>query len=105
MEFQKTFEDKKGMTTQNWITVIASSLYVFSPIDLIPDVIPVIGWADDLLIAVASVSTVLNSQLTQSNRTLSSLLKAVQYISFSLFVIIGLLSLLLGSVLYQIFTS
>ena len=35
-----------------------AALYVISPIDLIPDVIPVVGWIDDLgvvMLAVASV--------------------------------------------------
>ena len=31
-------------------TVAAAATYVLAPIDLIPDLIPGIGWADDLLI-------------------------------------------------------
>ena len=36
-----------------------AAAYVVSPIDLIPDVIPVIGWADDLLIVMFALDSVL----------------------------------------------
>ena len=31
----------------NWILIIILGLYIISPLDLIPDFIPVIGWIDD----------------------------------------------------------
>jgi len=31
-------------------TGIAGTLYILSPIDIIPDVIPFIGWVDDILV-------------------------------------------------------
>jgi len=34
--------------------LIAALLYIISPIDLIPDVIPVVGWADDLAVGVGA---------------------------------------------------
>lgn len=32
---------------KSWIVVLGL-LYVISPIDLLPDVIPVLGWCDDI---------------------------------------------------------
>lgn len=32
-----------------WSVTALSALYVVSPLDILPDVIPVIGWADDVL--------------------------------------------------------
>lgn len=29
------------------VAIVAAAIYIFSPIDLIPDFIPVIGWMDD----------------------------------------------------------
>lgn len=31
-------------------TALAAAAYAFSPIDLIPDAVPVLGWLDDLLV-------------------------------------------------------
>lgn len=44
-----------------WFTIaaiVAALLYVFSPIDLIPDVIPVIGMVDDALVVAACLKLV-----------------------------------------------
>ncbi len=44
-----------------WYTIaaiVAALLYVFSPIDLIPDVIPVIGLVDDALVVAACLKLV-----------------------------------------------
>jgi uncharacterized membrane protein YkvA (DUF1232 family) len=30
-----------------WLALIAVAVYVISPLDLIPDVIPILGWLDD----------------------------------------------------------
>ena len=41
------------------VVLIRALLYILSPIDLIPDVIPVIGWADDLAVGVGAGATAL----------------------------------------------
>ena len=41
------------------VLAMAVAAYAFSPIDLIPDVIPVLGWLDDLLIVPLGVAMVL----------------------------------------------
>jgi uncharacterized membrane protein YkvA (DUF1232 family) len=40
----------KGNSFVLWVLVLAI-LYIISPIDLIPDAIPVIGWVDDAAVA------------------------------------------------------
>jgi uncharacterized membrane protein YkvA (DUF1232 family) len=41
-----------------WAIVLASCLYLFSPIDLSTDLIPIVGWLDDGIIL-----TILSSEL------------------------------------------
>jgi uncharacterized membrane protein YkvA (DUF1232 family) len=51
--------DKRVPSTQK-IMVGGIIMYVLSPIDVIPDFIPVIGMADDLLLVVYGLNTILN---------------------------------------------
>ncbi len=40
----------KGNSFVLWVLLLAL-LYIVSPIELIPDAIPVVGWADDVAVA------------------------------------------------------
>jgi len=50
---------KKAMLAGNLLLWLFTGAYVASPVDLIPDVIPVIGWTDDLLGMVVTVAITL----------------------------------------------
>lgn len=60
-----------------WLIVAASLVYLLSPVDLITDFIPIVGWIDDGVIAtvlVAEVSQLFQDQLKarrQKNQSLS----------------------------------
>jgi len=41
---------------------IFTLLYILSPIDFIPDVIPVIGWIDDIILAILGFSAVFGGE-------------------------------------------
>lgn len=54
-----TFSGTYKMNKWNLSVIIATIVYVISPLDAIPDVIPVLGWVDDVTIigyAVAKLS-------------------------------------------------
>ena len=44
------------MKDNSFVTVILilALLYIISPIDLIPDVVPVVGWIDDVAVGVGA---------------------------------------------------
>ena len=42
------------------ITLGISAAYVVSPVDLIPEVIPVIGWADDVLLVMFAIDSLID---------------------------------------------
>lgn len=48
-----------------WVVVGASLLYLLSPVDLITDVIPVVGWLDDGVIATLLVTEISQAVLEQ----------------------------------------
>jgi uncharacterized membrane protein YkvA (DUF1232 family) len=39
---------------KNWMLIVAL-LYLFSPMDLVPDVVPILGFSDDVLAIVLSL--------------------------------------------------
>ncbi len=39
---------------KNWVLIIAI-LYVLSPIDVLPDFLPLVGYSDDLLVLIGSL--------------------------------------------------
>jgi len=43
-----------------WLVVAASLVYLFSPLDLVPDVIPLLGQIDDIVIISILATEVLN---------------------------------------------
>lgn len=47
-----------------WWIVLGSLVYLLSPVDLLPDVFPVVGWIDDGLIATLLVSEISQMVLT-----------------------------------------
>jgi uncharacterized membrane protein YkvA (DUF1232 family) len=44
---EETPPKRKPSTPLAWIILILAIIYVVSPVDAIPDVIPIIGWIDD----------------------------------------------------------
>ncbi|ESA32897.1 hypothetical protein N836_23970 [Leptolyngbya sp. Heron Island J] len=54
-----------------WLVVFGSLLYLASPLDILPDVVPIIGWLDDGIIAtllVTEVSQLLFEQVNASKK-------------------------------------
>jgi len=44
-----------------WFVLVLSLLYIISPVDLIPDLIPVVGWADDVAVGIGAGAACLKS--------------------------------------------
>jgi hypothetical protein len=60
--YQKEEEDTH-MRDNGFVSfiLIIALLYILSPIDLIPDVIPVVGWVDDAAVAVGAGAVALGA--------------------------------------------
>jgi len=44
----------KKLKLWDWIKIVAAIIYIISPIDLVPDFIPVAGWLDDLAVLIVA---------------------------------------------------
>jgi uncharacterized membrane protein YkvA (DUF1232 family) len=55
----KVGKNKKELS---WVFLILAVIYMLSPIDIIPDLIPVLGWGDDVVVGVLAFINFLNQQ-------------------------------------------
>ena len=62
-----------------WFWMILAVLYSVSPIDIIPDFIPLAGWADDILGLGISGLNLLQVYTAKSNAALSAILKILKW--------------------------
>ena len=53
-QYRKLIRDSK----YRWIIIIASAAYILSPVDLVSDFIPFVGWIDDGVVATVLVTEV-----------------------------------------------
>ncbi len=58
----------RRIPTRVIVSTFAGLLYILSPIDLIPDVIPVVGWLDDAAVFSLILSTGLSVELNEYRR-------------------------------------
>lgn len=81
-----------------WIPLILAAIYTVSPVDLVPDVIPVVGWLEDaLFLIVGGLNGVQNGILDAD----SSLRGIIKFLKWGLFIVggIGILIVVLLAVL------
>ena len=53
--------------------------YTISPLDIVPDVIPIYGWIDDVLILVISILNLVQPYLKEKNETLAKKIKRIKW--------------------------
>lgn len=65
-QIMKWFTNLIRNSKYRWLVILGSLIYLVSPIDISPDVFPVIGWIDDGLLASIVVTEL--AQLVIENR-------------------------------------
>jgi uncharacterized membrane protein YkvA (DUF1232 family) len=50
--------EKKGGAAK-WIVIALCAIYIISPLDFIPDIIPGLGWGDDIVAGLIGLTTLL----------------------------------------------
>jgi uncharacterized membrane protein YkvA (DUF1232 family) len=49
--FRRVYQKLMGHPRYRWAVIIASGVYLLSPLDFSPDIFPIVGWIDDGFIA------------------------------------------------------
>lgn len=65
---------KKKKFNWNIVLLIGVVIYVISPIDFIPDIIPILGWIDDIIVIFVGVSMFISTMKDKKKR-IAKLLK------------------------------
>lgn len=86
------------------IIAVLGVLYGVSPVDAIPDVIPVAGWVDDLVVTGGSLLGLAQAFVKDTNAFLAKFLGLLKWALWLLGGIIILLISLLGVTIYSLFT-
>lgn len=86
-----------------WLFVAAIAYTVF-PFDAVPDVIPVAGWAEDILFLTFTGLNALQHSAGESHKTLATILKIMKWGVGILGVIAVALILMLGAVIIELIT-
>lgn len=79
--------------------------YALSPIDLVPDVIPFVGWAEDILFLVATGLNALQHGVSETNQTLAAILKTLKWGVIILGVIAVSVILIFGAIIIELLKS
>ncbi|WP_157150464.1 DUF1232 domain-containing protein [Brachyspira sp. SAP_772] len=81
-----------------WIPLILAIIYTVSPVDLVPDVVPVVGWLEDALFLIVGGLNGIQNGVLEDN---SSLKKIIKFLKWGLLIvgIIGILIIILLAVL------
>ena len=85
-----------------WIPLILALIYTVSPIDLVPDFIPIVGWLEDaLLLLVGGLNGIQNGVL-EANSSLRTLIK---YLKWGLLIIGGIAILIVVLLVVLVFKT
>lgn len=69
--FQRVYRRLLGHPIARWFIILGSIAYLLSPIDISPDVIPILGWVDDGVLA-ALLATGLTEVVLERRRHLKA---------------------------------
>ncbi|EKV56684.1 YkvA family protein [Brachyspira hampsonii] len=102
MNDYNNYDDNSNKPAQSgivpWIPLILALIYTVSPVDLVPDVIPIVGWFEDALLLVVGGLNGIQNGVLEAN---SSLRGIVKFLKWGLLIVggIGIIIVVLLAVL------
>ena len=83
-----------------WIPLILALIYTVSPIDLVPDFIPIVGWLEDALLVIVGGLNGIQNGVLEANSSLRTLIK---YLKWWLLIIGGIAILIVVLLVVLVF--
>ena len=85
-----------------WIPLILALIYTVSPIDLVPDFIPIVGWFEDALLVIVGGLNGIQNGVLEANSSLRTLIK---YLKWGLLIIGGIAILIVVLLVVFVFKT
>ena len=85
-----------------WIPLILALIYTVSPIDLVPDFIPIVGWFEDALLVIVGGLNGIQNGILEANSSLRTLIK---YLKWGLLIIGGIAILIVVLLVVLVFKT
>ena len=85
-----------------WIPLILALIYTVSPIDLVPDFIPIVGWFEDALLVIVGGLNGIQNGVLEANSSLRTLIK---YLKWGLLIIGGIAILIVVLLVVLVFKA
>ena len=97
-EYNETQPASQGI--KPWIPLILALIYTVSPIDLVPDFIPIVGWFEDALLVIVGGLNGIQNGVLEANSSLRTLIK---YLKWGLLIIGGIAILIVVLLVVLVF--
>ena len=85
-----------------WIPLILALIYTVSPIDLVPEFIPIVGWFEDALLVIVGGLNGIQNGVLEANSSLRTLIK---YLKWGLLIIGGIAILIVVLLVVLVFKT
>ncbi|WP_416487597.1 YkvA family protein [Brachyspira hyodysenteriae] len=97
-----TDKNKSLNSILSWIPFILALIYTISPVDFIPDVIPVAGWGEDALFLIVSALHGIQNTVLDKNTSIYKIVKYIKWASFIFGAIVILILVLLIVLVFKV---
>ena len=101
----QVIEEPKSQSAIPYVLLALAVLYTLSPVDLVPDVVPVAGWFDDFFALAAAGLNVLQNGLGKQNKLLEQIVGLLKWGLIVVGTLVVLVVVLLGTAVIKLFSS
>ncbi|MEI0701132.1 YkvA family protein [Brachyspira intermedia] len=95
-------QNKSLNSILSWIPFILALIYTVSPVDFIPDVIPIAGWGEDAMFLIVSALHGIQNTVLDKNTSIYKIIKYIKWASLILTIIFILILVLLIVLVFKV---
>ena len=95
-------QNKSLNSILSWIPFILALIYTVSPVDFIPDVIPIAGWGEDAMFLILSALHGIQNTVLDKDTSIYKIIKYIKWVSLILTIIFILILVLLIVLVFKV---